>query len=929
MQPNTLRYWCFSGSIFLWLLASMPSTAQITPDNTLPANSTVTPQGNSRVIEGGTRLGNNLFHSFREFSFSVLTSNTTGNTAYFNINNDSTLRNIITRVTGGSPSNIDGTIRANGSANLFFINPNGIIFGANASLQIGGSFIASTANSLKFADGTEYSASAPQNSPVLTVSVPIGLQFGSNPGPVVNQSQASPNRVTNTFGLPVGLQVKSGKTLALVGGNVSLDGGNLTAAGGSIELGSVAGTSLVNLKETATGYALAYTGVENFRDIQLSQGSVVDASSEGGGNIQLQGRDITLTETSEVLSYTLGAKPGGSLVINAAESVNLSGDKTILSTGTFNIGNAGSVTVTTRTLKLEGGANIISFTLGKGNAGNVLVKASDSVELVGTTSDGRPTALGSQVCTRSSTDCGSVTGNGGNLTVETQRLLIQGGARMEASTFGVGRGGDILVNASDFVELIGASPNGQATSGISSQVAQGSIPNAGDAGNVTISTKRLIALDGGQVSTATFSGGDGGALTINASEFIQLSGASPVATPKKYRSGVFVSAEPEATGDVGALNISTGRLIVENGAEISANNAGTGRGGTASLNTRQLIIRDGGWVGAGSRGEGPGGTLNVNAIESVQVTGTGTIGSDTIPSSLFTLAEASGEAGDLNITTKNLNVQDGAEVNVSGLSSGPAGNLTITANSIALDRGRLTGETQTGSGANITLQNVDLLFMRNQSLISAQAFNNGDGGNIAIDAGNGFIVAVPDQDSDIIANAFEGRGGNIDITTQSLFGIEQRRAIPGNGTNDIDASSQFGLNGTITINRPDVDPSRGLANLSTEVVDASNLIASGCGQAVAQRQSKFVVTGRGGLPDNPSEALSSDTVWSDLRLPTTVTRTRSAEPSATQPTNSTPKQLVEAQGWIINDKGKVILTAQAVPVVPHSSWQTTTTCPTQ
>ncbi|MBD2430026.1 MULTISPECIES: filamentous hemagglutinin N-terminal domain-containing protein [Fischerella] len=864
MNSYKFRFWNLSWIVLLWLLASNRTAAEIVPDQTLPINSTVTPQDNIRLIEGGTRRGDNLFHSFKEFSFSVLTGDTTGDTAFFN--NDSAVRNIITRVTGGSGSNIDGMIRANGTANLFFINPNSIIFGKNASLNIGGSFIASTANSLKFADGTEFSATAPQASPLLTVSVPLGLQFGSNPGKIVNQSQASPNGELTDADPPnpIGLKVPNSKTLALVGGNVTLEGGNLTTTGGRIELASVAGTGLVKLSEIDKGYALDYADVGDFADMQFSQGAIAYGSGEGGGDIQLQGGNITLTDGSLVFSSTLGTGNGGNVVINA------------------------------RKLTVEGGAFVGTFTWGGGQAGNVLVRASDSVQLLGTSLDGSaPSSLLSQVLEQA-------TGNGGNLMIETKRLLIRDGAIVDASTFGEGRAGNVIVKALDVVELIGTTVDGAFPSGIFAQVAQGAIENAGDAGNLMIDTRQLTVQDGAQISTAARNGGNGGNLTINASGSIQLSGTSPLATASlldSYRSGIFVSAEPGSTGNVGNLNLSTGLLTVENGARISADNLGNGEGGTATLNLRQLVIQKGGEIRAGSFGEGPGGTLTINAADSVEVVGTGSIGSNSFPSILFTNAQASGKAGNLIITTNRLNVKDGAEVTVSGKGSGSAGNLTITTNDLRLNQGKLTAETNAGEGANIKLQNLDLLFMQNESLISAQAFQDANGGNINVDAAKGFVVAVPEQNNDIVANAFLGNGGKINITTQGIFGIEERKATSENRSNDIDASSEFGLNGTVAINTPNVDPSQGLVQLPAIPINVE--VAQGCQAQGEQSSVAFYNTGRGGIAPNPYEPLSSSQIWEDV-----------PSPSTSASTINSPNKIVEAQGWVVNQTGEVTLVAE-------------------
>lgn len=163
-------------------------------------------------------------------------------------------------------------LRANGTANLFLLNPQGIIFGPNATLNIGGSFLGSTASSLNFADGTSFSATATTTTPLLTVSVPFGLQYGANPGRIQVQGDGQGRRTTSDLiDTTVGLRVQPNQTLAIVGGDVALSGGTLKTAGGRIELGSVAGPNLVSLTPTNKGWSLGYEGVQNFQDIQLSQ----------------------------------------------------------------------------------------------------------------------------------------------------------------------------------------------------------------------------------------------------------------------------------------------------------------------------------------------------------------------------------------------------------------------------------------------------------------------------------------------------------------------------------------------------------------------------------------------------------------------------------------------------------------------------------
>ncbi|MEP0752051.1 S-layer family protein [Trichocoleus sp. Lan] len=898
MKLRSLSFWLFGSLSGFCLVTTSPMQAQIVEDSTLPQPSIVTQSGNSRIITGGTQANSNLFHSFEEFSIP------TNGSAYFN--NAANIQNIISRVTGSSESKIDGLIRANGTANLFLINPNGITFGSNAALKIGGSFLASTATSLSLADGTSFSATNPQTTPLLTASVPIGLQFGKPAASIQVQGAK--------------LQVPSGKTLGLVGGNLTLVGGRLQAAGGRIELGSVAGASTptspaqVNLTPTAQGYALGYPNIQNFQDIQ-SQQTTVTTSGNGGGDIHVQGRRIALTEGSQMLANTLGSAPGGTLAVTGSELVDISGsspsgDRSGLfarvnsKTAT---GSGGNLTVETGKFIVRDGAQVSTSTFGQGQGGNLTVRATDSVEVSGRSSD-REIGSGLRATVQ-----GGAKGDGGNLTVETGQLIVRDGAEVTTSTFGQGKAGDLTVRATQ-VEAMGYGFDENNTLRQSSLRAQVEQNATGTGGNLTIESDRLSVQNGAQVAVTTlskFSQAKAGTLTVRASD-VELA-------------GVAVSADGQLLTNQLGLPFPSG-LFSGSGIGSQAD------GGALSVETERLRVRDGAVIQTSTLGAGDAGNLTVQASEFVELAGTAK-GSQ-FPSSLLAVSggipgfpgvfDATGRGGSLRVNTGKLTLRDGAAVAASSFNPANdakgAGNLELTAQSLSLDnQATITAATASGNGGNMVLVQ-DLLLLRHNSRISSTAGiagAGGNGGNITINSS--FIVAVPGENSDITANAFTGNGGNIQITTQGIFGIQFREDET--LLSDITASSEFGVNGVVEINTPDVDPSRGVVALPTDLVDASGLIASSCGTTVGQQKSELVVTGRGGIPPNPGETLSSVTVWSDLRLRTQQVGNlpNPAVVPSHPATGQTTEQLMEAQGWVRNNFGEVILTARSPTGMPHAT----------
>lgn len=985
--------------------------AQIIPDTTLGnENSVIIPNvningTNADQINGGAIRDSNLFHSFREFNVGD------GQRVYFA--NPSGINNILSRVTGNNPSNILGTLGVNGNANLFLINPNGIIFGKNARLDLAGSFVTSTANAVQFVDGTQFIAggdSSPTN-PILTITAPIGLQFGDNPGAIRVDGNGQGHRSNaDLLDTDAALQVAPNQTLALVGGNLSLAGGTLKTAGGRIELGSVTSSGLVNLTPIDTGFALGYAGISTFGDIQLVGGSVVDTSGIGGGDIQVQGRRITLQEGSQLDSSTLGSDAAGVLNVTATESIELIGatperdwfsgfralvypeatgvgsninvqterlilqDAAEITTGNFGEGKGGNIILQARQLSVQGGSQILANTFSQGNAGNLQISARDWLEVVGTSTDNQLVSL---LITSSEPNA---TGNGGDLTIETGKLIVGDGAGIVSGTFGDGNAGRLNILAHESIEVIGTTRDGLASSVLATSVFSGA---TGDGSDLKLETGRLTVRDGGQIQAAIFGQGKAGNLNIIARESVEILGSS---FDGQLPSALGTSVEENAIGDGGDLRIETGKLII-NGSQItsatrgkgnagdvtiiardfveviggavssSVNTGATGDGGDLTIKTGRLTVTDGGQVLANTFGNGDAGKLLIVARESVEVIGTTPDGK--FKSGLFTSVNqgATGDGGDLDLQTGRLIVQDGATIRSGTFAQGAAGNMQISADSVKLDnQASITSTARSGNGGNMVMQIQYLLLLRRHSQISATAGTDqaeGNGGNITINIPDGFIVAFPQENSDITANAFQGSGGKVNINATGVFGIkplsrsqleqllqtsDPTKLSPSQlQTSDITAISQSNasLNGDVNLNILDSDPSQGLQELPTDIVDVSGLINQNL--CAVSQGSEFIVTGRGGLPASPYEVFSADTGWEDWWIaPSPKPSTRQSTVINNQPNrkitngntphNSTRKvasearNIIEAQGWIKDASGKVFLIANPVKTTPKGTW---------
>jgi filamentous hemagglutinin family protein len=693
----------------------------------------------------GQIRGSNLFHSFGQFNLFQ------GESATFTGPN--TITNILSRVTGGSPSSIDGTIRSQiPGAHLYLLNPSGFMFGPNARLDVSGSFHVSTADYLRLADGATFAAH-PAVPTVLSVAPPAAFGFlGPTPAAVSSQGSA--------------LHVLPGQTLAVIGGDIAIVGGMLQAPSGRINLVSVAspGEILVSPRELASELQMD-SGAHQGR-LELSGGALVTVSSEGrqnAGEVAVRAGTLTLTGGASIDGGTQGEGRGGHVTV-VAHDMRLENGRILARTTSRSDG--GEITVRAGTLRLTGGAEISSSTQGAGHGGRVTVVAHavhiDNGQLSATAS-GR--------------------GDGGEITVEADTVLLQGRvtptetftgtsgqAQISGQTQGEGRGGRVTVVARD-VRL----ENGlMRTRTFGDQ----------DSGEITVEADTLTLTKMAEINSSSVGAGRGGNITVVARQAIALTGQDP--GPAR------IASDALRTGAAGRVSVSAPTVRLDNG-RIQAidNESGSGLGGEVVVQGDTVTLSGGARISSSSFGAGQGGRVRVAATEAIRITDAGSV--------IASEAQGSGDAGRIDVAAPTVRLDArgsitavaGGTTATGAPSAGKGGEITVQAGTLTLSGGaRISSSTEgAGGGGNVTVRASEASITGGAQISSSSGrvgsrgqvvAGRGAGGDVTLSVTEALAIAGQDatgtMQSGVVSQTFGvGNAGKVTITTPRLTMAEGAR----------------------------------------------------------------------------------------------------------------------------------------------------------
>jgi filamentous hemagglutinin family protein len=624
------------------------------------------------------------------------------------------------------------------------------------------------------------------------------------------------------------------------GGNVQLSTNSLEVTNGAALNASTSGQGNAGNVVIEIGEHVRFDGTTPNEQFGSGAFSTVNAGATGdGGNVQLSANSLEVTNGAALNASTLGQGNAGNVVMEIGEHARFDGTtpKGQFSSGASSTVNAGAtgdggnVQLSANSLEVTNGAVLNASTLGQGNAGDVVIEIGEHARFDGTTPNGQ------FVSGAFSTVNAGATGDGGNVQLSANSLEVTNGAALNASTFSEGDAGNVTIRAEGPVVFNGTTTNG----GSSTATSKVQVGAEGNAGNVEISANSLEIINGAVLSASTQGDGNAGDVIVNITDFVNIEGFVLQGEFEGSPSGIFtrnININEIGTGAGGDVRVTTSRLSLSDGAVIDSRTANDQSGGNVNIEVGFLELLQGGQIVATSDGSGSAGSISINALDRVQING--------VDPNFDERFESFSRFGDSYEPQSNISVRS--------LATGRTGNILINAPVLELeDQGQIIAESAAVDGGNIVLNLGDLLLLRNGSLISTTAGteqSGGNGGNITISVP--FIVAIPEENSDIAADAFEGSGGNVNITARGVFGIEPRpERTP---LSDITASSELGVSGIINLNVLDTGfIENNLSSFEDTIIDTSTLTAGSCIARTEEDHGSFVVTGRDGLPQRPGD----------------------------------------------------------------------------
>jgi filamentous hemagglutinin family protein len=705
--------------------------AQIVLDGRLgpPGGALVGPDYRIDSTRGVIR-GGNLFHSFE--AFHLRTIGPTIESATFTNSQAAAIGNVVSRVTGGAPSVIDGRlVSAIPGAHFYFLNPAGIAFGPNASLDIGGAFHASTAHVLRFANGDRFFVD-PARPSVLSVAQPVAFGFL---GPAAARITVDGSQ----------LRVAPGQTLSLVGGDIRIDGGVLVAAGGRINLGSIAGHPGAGGEEplgevrigTPAQPELGVEGATRLGRIDVL-GSEVDASGAAGGTVAIRAGDL-LVDRSLVFADTLGDARGATVGIDVDATRSAIVTSSAVTTDSLAAGRSGDIRIAAPRIEVGDGAVISSRPSASGPAGTVTLG-----DLAGT--EETVVTRGAQITTDS---------GGGDIRIAGRRVELSDAAVVSSASAPRGPGGAVTLEAAAEVVITGGAA-----------IATDSRTD-GAGGDIRVAAPRVELSDRALILSRPSGTGQGGSVTITATGEAVLTQASQVVTDSRgpadggdirvvaprveVSDGARIRSFAFAAGRGGSVTIgdgaATGEALVTRGAQVT-----TDSGGDIRVAARRIAVRDGAVIASNPFGAERGGAVTLEATAEAVLA----------RNALVTTDSSTGAAsGDIRVAAPRIELSDSAVVRSRPSAGGDGGTVTLeAADGVVVTRGSqvITDSRGAGDGRDIRVT-ASRIELSDRALIASRPFAAGRGGSATLAATTEVVVT---RDSQIVTES-RGAGDSGDI----------------------------------------------------------------------------------------------------------------------------------------------------------------------